>query len=182
MPHDAGYFEAHLQFLANYVERVSDGQTTLNTHLIPEVITVSRQMSAYSPTGLEASSDAELSKLAALVDEAWSLADEASTFDMSAVQSGNDGLCAVSCRRGPRHRADWHEPRQKRRRICQRSFLMNLRCNACCPGPLFRSTISPVNHTILMPRTESRLGFDFIQDVPFLVEFSINGLLAGQLL
>ena len=38
----------------------------------------------------------------------------------------------------------------------------------------------PVNHTIVLPRTETRQGFDFIADEPFLIELSINGLMAAS--
>ncbi len=179
LPHDAAYFEAHLQFLENYVARVSDGQTTLTTHLVPEVITVSQQMAAYSPTGLEASSDAELSKLAGLVEEAWGLADAQSSFDMAQFNPettafvlfhagvGRDiELVGTSLDKTPQDLPTiyFNEPSLQR----------------LLPGTAISFNNFPVNHTILMPRTESRLGFDFIQDVPFLVEFSINGLLAAS--
>ncbi|MEM8484072.1 MAG: hypothetical protein AAF564_00925 [Bacteroidota bacterium] len=179
LPHDAGYFEAHLDFLSNYVARVSDGQTTVNTHLIPEVVVVSQEMAAYSPTGLEASSDAELSKLASLVDEAWGLADAQSSFDMSQFNPATTAfvlfhagvgrdieLVGTSLDKTPQDLPTiyFNEPSLQR----------------LLPGNAISFNNFPVNHTILMPRTESRLGFDFIQDIPFLVEFSINGLLASS--
>ena len=49
LPHDAAYFQAHLDFLENYVSKVSDGKTEVRTHLVPEVIKVSQEMGAYSP-------------------------------------------------------------------------------------------------------------------------------------
>ena len=61
---------AHLAFLEDYVGRVSDGKTTLTTHLVPEVVRLSQPMGAYSPTGLDYASDAEMRKLAALVEAA----------------------------------------------------------------------------------------------------------------
>src|SRR5690606_1569514 len=82
LPHDAGYFQAHLDFLEHYVERVSDGQVTLRTHLLHETVQVSGRMGDYAPTGPDASSDEELAKLAALVEEAWSLADQQIDFDL----------------------------------------------------------------------------------------------------
>ncbi|RME65386.1 MAG: hypothetical protein D6790_01910, partial [Caldilineae bacterium] len=38
----------------------------------------------------------------------------------------------------------------------------------------------PVTHSLILPRTETRRGTDFIEDRPFLAEFSINGLLAAS--
>src|SRR5690606_28139867 len=71
------------RFSGAYVERVSDGQVTLRSHLRPEIVQVSGRMGDYAPTGPYASSDTELAKLAALVEEAWSLADQQIDFDLS---------------------------------------------------------------------------------------------------
>ena len=71
LPHDAAYFEAHLDFLRDYVEQTSGGATRLSTRLLPGVVQLSQTMAAYSPTGPNAESDDEQAKLAALVEEAW---------------------------------------------------------------------------------------------------------------
>lgn len=179
LPHNAGYFNAHLQFLANYVDQVSDGQTQLNTHLIPEVITVSQPMATYSPTGLDATSDAELSKLAGLVEEAWTLASQQSSFDMSGFDPATTALVLFHAGVG-RDIELVGTTLDKTPQDLPTIYFSQASLEQLLPATPISFNGFPVQHTILMPRTESRLGFDFIQDIPFLVEFSINGLLAAS--
>ena len=179
LPHDAAYFEAHLQFLENYVGQVSDGKTQIRTHLIPEVVKVSQEMGAYSPTGLDASSDREITKLAKLVEEAWMLASERSAFDMSAFDPETTAFILFHAGVG-RDIELVGTSLDKTPLDLPTIFFNEIALSRLLPEASITFNGFPVNHTILMPRTESRLGFDFIQDVPFLVEFSINGLLAAS--
>ena len=179
LPHDAAYFDAHLQFLENYVSRVSDGKTELRTHLIPEVVKVSQEMAAYSPTGLDANSDAEIAKLANLVDEAWSLASQVSSFDMSGFNPATTALILFHAGVG-RDIELVGTTLDKTPQDLPTIFFNEASLERLLPGANTSFNGFPVDHTILMPRTESRLGFDFIQDVPFLIDFSINGLLAAS--
>ncbi|GAB5519225.1 MAG: hypothetical protein RhofKO_14760 [Rhodothermales bacterium] len=179
LPHDAGYFEAHLTFLENYVWRVSNSRTQVNTHLIPEVIRVSQPMGNYSPTGFEAQSDAELVKLAALVQEAWTLASAQSTFDVSGFDPertafvlfhagvGRDlELIGTTLDKTPLDLPSIYFSDESLVRLLDESILS------------FKGL--PVTNTIVMPRTETRRGVNFITDESFLAEFSINGLLAAS--
>ena len=180
LPHDAAYFDAHLQFLSNYIDQASDGKTTLVTHLVPEVIQVSGEMGAYSPTGLDSGSDIELRKLARLVEEAWSLADTQSSLDVSGFDPSNTAfmifhagvgrdieLLGTTLDKTPEDIPTIYFDSQSLNRLLGASVS-------------FKGL--PVSHTMILPRTESRQGFDFIQDEPFLVEFSINGLMAASFL
>ena len=178
-PHDAAYFEAHLAFLEDYVARVSDGRTTVTTHLVPEVVRVSQEMGAYSPTGPDSDSDEELAKLARLVEEAWTRADAVSTFDLSAFDPattvfvlfhagvGRDvELIGTTLDKTPQDLPSLFFDEAALRRLL---------------GPVsITFNGMPVTHTLLLPRTETRSGFDFISDEPFLAEFTINGLLASS--
>ena len=178
LPHNEAYFDAHLQFLSNYIEQVSDGNTTVETHLIPEVITLPGEMGAYSPTGLESSSDAELQKLARLVEQAWNLADAQASLDVSGFDPATTAfmifhagvgrdieLIGTTLDKTPQDLPTIFFNQESLTRLLQRSLT-------------FKGL--PVQHTMVMPRTETRQGFDFIQDEPFLVEFSINGLMAAS--
>ena len=178
LPHNTEYFDAHLQFLSNYLERVSDGKTTVVTHLIPDVIRVSERMAAYSPTGVDSDSDAELSKLAALVREAWSLADQQSSFDMSGFDPSTTALVLFHAGVG-RDIELVGTTLDKTPQDLPTIFFDESSLQRLSPGSISFNGF-PVNHTLLLPRTETRQGFDFIQDQPFLVEFSINGLLAAS--
>jgi hypothetical protein len=82
-PRDRSYFFNHLKFLENYFAKVSDGKVRIKTDVLQPVITLSKQMQAYSPQ----SSD-DFGRLAALVDESWRKADSAvAGVDFSRYQS-----------------------------------------------------------------------------------------------
>ncbi|MEZ4700903.1 MAG: hypothetical protein R2834_11275 [Rhodothermales bacterium] len=177
LPHDAAYFDAHLQFLQNYVARVSDGQTVIRTHLLPDVVRVSGKMADYSPTGLDAESDAERAKLARLVEEAWGIADASSAFDASGLDPATTAfllfhagvgrdieLIGTTLDKTPQDLPSIFFGEETLQRLA---------------GPIAFKGL-PVTSTMVMPRTESRKGFDFIGDREFVIEFSINGLLAAS--
>lgn len=69
-PHDQAYFKNHLAFLENYYRRVSDGKVIIQSEVLPSVITLSKEMRAYSPQKTD-----DYAPLAALVDESWRKAD-----------------------------------------------------------------------------------------------------------
>jgi len=69
LPHDRGYFEAHLKFAKNYFERLSNNRLTVNYQVLPNVYRLDRQMELYSPIG----QDPDLSPLGTLVKEVWEL-------------------------------------------------------------------------------------------------------------
>ncbi len=178
LPHDAAYFEAHLQFLSNYVEQVSNGRTVVTTHLVPEVVQLSEVMGAYSPTGPEADSDEELRKLAGLVDEAWAQADAEATFDFAGFDPATTAFVIFHAGVG-RDIELVGTTLDKTPEDLPTIFFDEASLQRLLGASLSFKGF-PVSHTLLMPRTETRKGFDFIQDEPFLVEFSINGLLASS--
>ncbi|MCH8495416.1 MAG: hypothetical protein LAT57_07265, partial [Balneolales bacterium] len=68
LPHDRGYFEAHLEFAKNYYERVSGGRLQFSYEVLPEIITLNEEMAAYSPLGEDG---AENEKLAFFARDVW---------------------------------------------------------------------------------------------------------------
>lgn len=179
-PHDATYFDAHLRFLENYIDHVSDGRTLVRTHLLPNVVRVSGTMGQYSPTGPDSDSDAELAKLAALIGEAWAgttlsgftlpadLNPENTAFVIFHAGVGRDiELVGTSLDKTPED-------------------LPSIYFSDEALGRLGVSGISvdglAISNTMVIPRTESRLGFNFLTDEPFLIELSINGMLAASFL
>lgn len=178
LPHDASYFQAHLDFLTDYVERVSDGTLEVRTHLLPEIVQVSGTMGSYAPTGPDADSDAELAKLANLVEEAWMTADQQVGFDTGSffpektafilfhAGVGRDiELIGTTLEKTPQDLPSLFFDRNALDRLGVGEIEFN--------G-------FPVDHSVILPRTETRLGTDFIADEPFLLELSINGLLAAS--
>lgn len=178
LPHNSEYFEAHLRFLEHYVDRVSDGRTQVVTHLLPQTVRVPEVMGTYSPTGVDAGSDEELTKLAQLIDDAWSAADEYdlplpagidpenTAFILFHAGVGRDiELVGTTLDKTPED-------------------LPSIYLDDRTLGRLGVDNVSvsglPVSNTMVIPRTESRLGVDPLTSEPFLIELSINGLLAAS--
>lgn len=70
-PHDAGYFNSKLQFLANYFRNVSNGKVLIAAEVMSTVVTLSKQLSAYAPP----KDGSDKRRLFNLVSESWRKAD-----------------------------------------------------------------------------------------------------------
>jgi hypothetical protein len=181
MPHDAAFFEAHLAALSHYVRTVSDEQVRLRTILLSEVVRLSGHMEDYTPLGLDAGSDEQLSRLSALVSEAWALADRETEFVVPAhldpertfyvlfhAGVGRDiELVGTTLDKTPLDLPSIYFDRGALARLGS-------------PPPVFKGLA--VTNSVVIPRTETRRGFNFILDEPFLVELTTNGLLAASFL
>ncbi|MFB3133732.1 MAG: hypothetical protein ACE10K_14540, partial [Rhodothermales bacterium] len=178
LPHDAAYFQAHLDFLDHYVRRVSDGQTRITTHLVPEVVRLSQEMGAYSPTGFEADSDPERLKLVALIEEAWATASQRSAFDLSSFDPERTVFLIFHAGIG-RDIELLGTVLDKTPQDLPSLFFSEQELGRLASGPVAFNGF-PVRHTIILPRSETRSAFNFIDDTPFLLELSINGLLAAS--
>ncbi len=178
LPHNDAYFKAHLRFLEHYVDRVSDGRMSVSTHVLPGLVRVSNPMGVYSPTGLDAGSDAELTKLSALVTEAWSLADQSAmslpagldpattAFIIFHAGVGRDiELVGTTLDKTPEDIPSIYFDQRALDRLGASGVTMD--------G-------IPVTNSLVIPRTESRLGVNPLTSDPFLIELSINGLLAAS--
>lgn len=177
LPHDAAYFQAHLDFLEHYVETVSDDQTQISTYLVPEVIRVSQPMAAYSPTGPEATSAEEQAKLFALVGEVWETADALSGFDFSGFDPTRTAF--VLFHAGVGRDVELIGTTLDKTPQDLPSLTLDTERFAEFVGTASFNGF-PVTNTLIIPRTESRQGFNFVTDEPFLLELSINGLLAAS--
>lgn len=177
LPHDETYFGAHLDFLANYLDHVSRGQTSIRTHLLPGIVRVSGTMGDYAPVGPDSDSPAQRARLLALVDEAWSIADQQIAFDVSGLDPDHTAFLIFHAGTG---------------RDIELTGTTLDRTPEDLPslffGPetlvdqdndiLFKGL--HVDNTALIPETESKRGVDPVSDEPFLLELSINGLLAAS--
>jgi hypothetical protein len=70
-PHDSLYFADKLRFLSNYFRNVSNGKVLVQGDVLGRVVTLSKQMSAYSPP----KDGSDNRRLADLVLESWRKAD-----------------------------------------------------------------------------------------------------------
>lgn len=181
LPHDAAYFEAHLDFLKHYVNTASSGKTAISTFLIPEIIQLNQPMASYSPIGEDSESDAEVTKLARLIDDVWTEADRKSRFDPSSLASSDDTVFLIF------HAGVGRDieltgttldktPQDLPSLFMSKEYLQRLGVE----GVEFKGM--KVEHSLIIPRTETRSGVNSITDEPFLLQLSINGLLAASFL
>ncbi|NNF05093.1 MAG: hypothetical protein HKN17_11580, partial [Rhodothermales bacterium] len=179
LPHDAGFFRAHLDFLENYVERVSDGRTRVRTHLLP-VVRVSGPLADYAPIGPDADSPEQIARLAALVREAWTLAEAAgvelpaglspatTAFALLHAGVGRDvDLLGTTLDKTPEDIPSLF--------FSEEALRSHLDALPAIDG-------LTVSNTMVIPRTESRQGVNPLTDEPFVLGLSINGLLAASFL
>ncbi len=178
LPHDAAYFRAHLDFLEHYVGIASAGNTMLSTYLVPEIIQLNDHMASYSPIGEDSESDAELTKLAALVRDAWIEADQISAFDPMQLAPGKTAFILFHAGVG-RDIELIGTTLDKTPQDLPSIFMGSELLGRLGVGALSFKGI-PVDHSMIIPRTETRSGLNSITDEAFLLELSINGLLAAS--
>ena len=70
LPHDKAYFEAHLEFVKNYFNKVSGGKLTIEYFILPDTVSVSKTMRNYSP---DPNSD-DFTSIANFSKEVWTIA------------------------------------------------------------------------------------------------------------
>jgi len=71
LPHDASYFQAHLDFTKNYFSKVSNGKLNVADTVLPDIITVSKTIRDYSP----GNNSTDFSGMGNLSSEVWKLVD-----------------------------------------------------------------------------------------------------------
>jgi len=79
LPHNAAYFESHLEFAKNYYSKVSNGNLNISYDVMPNIITVSKIIRDYSPS--QQSDD--FTGLGDFAQEVWQLADQSTQIDFS---------------------------------------------------------------------------------------------------
>ncbi len=179
LPHDAAYFKAHLAFLEHYIRTASAGRTRIVTHLIPEIVRLDYPMATYSPVGLNSNSKLERSKLANLIRDAWTKADLESTFDpMPLLHRRNVAFILFHAGVG-RDVELVGTTLDKTPQDLPSVFMgTNSLADLGVSGLLFKGL--QVDHSLIIPRTETRSGVNAFTDEPYLLELSINGLLAAS--
>lgn len=79
LPHNAEYFEAHLDFAVDYYKKASDGKLTVAYELLPDIVTVSKDMLGYSPQV----NSTDLSPLGDFASEVWQIVENGNSIDFS---------------------------------------------------------------------------------------------------
>jgi len=178
LPHDVAYFQAHLDFLEHYVETASAGNTKISTVLLPEVVQMENPMATYSPIGENSESESELSKLVALVQDSWAEADRISTFNPGRLSEKNTAFILFHA--GVGRDIELIGTTLDKTPQDLPSVFISSELLSDLGGDRLEFKGIPVNHTMIIPRTETRAGVNSITDEPFLIELSINGLLGAS--
>ncbi len=178
LPHDRGYFDAHLQFVKNYFETVSSGKLSVSYEVLPEIITLPEQMAAYSPLGLDGD---ENFKLANFSRDAWEQVrqremlagrqfdHENTLFIVFHAGAGRDlELTGTTLIKTPQDIPSVYLSRDSFQRLLRDPSFTGFDVGAN----------TPVMNTAILPETQSRPGEDILGN-PFVLELSVNGILTA---
>ncbi|MDA0907574.1 MAG: hypothetical protein O3B44_05355, partial [Bacteroidetes bacterium] len=196
LPHDAGYVKSHLDFAATYFAKQSAGRVSIKTFVLPEVVRVSKPMEAYSPVGENPTNE----PIAELTHEAWllsgALGSHQSTLQSILAQGiAPEKIIFVMVHAGIGRDIELtgttleKTPQDLPSVFLDQQALVDLEASpngGGFGGVGFRGAISTgvpgleVIHGMLIPRTQTRKGF-YINNEPFLVPLSINGMLSAQI-
>lgn len=196
LPHDAGYVKSHLDFAATYFAKQSAGRVSIKTFVLPEVVRVSKPMEAYSPVGENPTNE----PIAELTHEAWllsgALGSHQSTLQSILAQGiAPEKIIFVMVHAGIGRDIELtgttleKTPQDLPSVFLDQQALVDLEASpngGGFGGVGFRGAISTgvpgleVTHGMLIPRTQTRKGF-YINNEPFLVPLSINGMLSAQI-
>jgi hypothetical protein len=184
LPHDAGYFGAHLDFMANYYRKVSNGALSIEWKLYPDVIRLSNKMEAYAPLGEDG---AENFKLFNLLNDTWSELSKRGGFDFGDFDEERDAFIlfhagagrdinflGTSLDRTPQDIPSVYMSLEAIQRSGKKPDFQGFEVPNKAGGN-FR-----IRNTMILPETESRPGRD-ITDTPFVLQLSINGLLCATM-
>jgi hypothetical protein len=181
LPHDGGYFQAHLDFAKHYFETVSNGNLLFQTHSIPGIITLPNEMAAYAP--LESSSD-----------ESFRLADLAADTWQAVMQQGGTTLPPL-----PADRTAWiifhagagrdiellgttldKTPQDIPSLYLGLERLHQLRPDRIPSNGIALDAGNRVTNVLIIPETESRQG-TAIDNSKFVLQLGINGILCANI-
>ncbi|MEX1121518.1 MAG: hypothetical protein WED82_05260, partial [Balneolales bacterium] len=179
LPHDRFYFEAHLEFVKNYYERVSNGKLDVDYMVLPDVYQLDEEMAAYSPLGEDGD---ENYKLAHLTQETWAKVAAQGDFDASAYDqeqtmfvifhagAGRDlELLGTSLNKTPQDIPSVYLGHNTLERLLDEPGFQGFQID----NSNFRIT-----NTAILPQTETRPGED-VTGEEYVLELSINGMLTA---
>ncbi|MDG5767340.1 T9SS type A sorting domain-containing protein [Balneolales bacterium ANBcel1] len=181
LPHDLGYFQAHLEFAQNYFQTVSGGQLNIEYTIVPEVLRLDNPMSSYAPLG---ESGDENYKLAHLARDAWA---EASGIDLPNLsQLDQERTMFIVFHAGSGRNIElMGTSLEKTPQDIPSVYLGNRSLERLLEQPGFQGfelgdTGLRVTNTALLPQTQSRAGED-VTGNEYVLELSINGLLVANI-
>ncbi len=173
LPHDRNYFEAHLDFVKNYYEKVSGGKLNVEFYVLPGVITVSKQMRYYSPPY----NSTNYSSLGDFAQEVWHLADSANPgFNFS-----NYNLFTIfhaGCGKEVSLPGALSDSRDLPSIYFNETSLKNIFGNSFNGFPVQNNSFE-ITNSMIIPETESREQTNIDGSVS-LAQITINGLMVSS--
>lgn len=173
LPHNAQYFENHLEFAKNYFRKVSGGKLNVAYKVLPQVLTVSKNMREYSPSPTNQTDYTNLGKFA---EEVWQLAGttfgnvDFSKYDLFTIfHAGVGADIAKTSIAANRDLPSLYLGQKAFKKIFGESF----------SGFPVNSGNFLITNTMILPSTESYE--EEINNEIFLREITINGLLAANI-
>ncbi|MBI1939007.1 MAG: T9SS type A sorting domain-containing protein [Ignavibacteriales bacterium] len=173
LPHNAQYFENHLEFAKNYFQKVSSGKLNVAYKVLPQVLTVSKIMREYSPSP---TNQTDYTNLGNFAEEVWQLAGttfgnvDFSKYDLFTIFHAGVGSDIAKTS------------------VAANRDLPSLYLGSKAFKKIFGENFSgfPVNsgnffitNTMILPSTESYE--QKINDEVFLTEVTTNGLIAANI-
>ncbi len=172
LPHDAPYFQAHLEFAKNYYAKVSKGKVSVSYNLLPDIITVSKTMRNYAPEP----KSSDLNRPVLFAQEVWSLAAEKSDIDFS--QYNLFVIFHAGVGRDITGQAGLTVERDIPSVYLSEKTLKTYLGEDFHGFPVNNGNFS-IKNSMIIPETESREFQSLNQTV--LLELSINGLIAASI-
>ncbi len=173
LPHNASYFEDHLEFAKNYFSKVSKGKVKVEYKVLPQVITVSKMMRDYTPV-YQSNNNTPLGNFA---KEVWQLADQSFTnvrfsdYDLFVIfHAGISNAFSVGAPLINRNLPSLYLGKNAFKQIFGNQF----------NGIPVNNNSFMIDNSIIMPETESREA-EAIDGSIVLKELSINGLLVSHI-
>ncbi|MCH8523341.1 MAG: T9SS type A sorting domain-containing protein [Balneolales bacterium] len=179
LPHDRGYFEAHLQFVKNYFERVSGNRLEITYEVLPEIVTVPEEMAAYSPLGED---NSENFKLAFFARDVWEEVDRKGLLAGRTLDP--DRTMYIAFHAGVGRDLEligttlFKTPQDIPSVFLSQNSLRRLFENPVFDG--FNVNGNVIRNTAILPETQSRPGENIIGE-EFVIELSINGILTATI-
>lgn len=180
LPHNRSYFQAHLEFVKNYYNKVSGGQLDISYQLLPEIIRLDEKMAEFSPTG----ETFTFEKIANMVRQSWAKVEQNGGFDAAGLDPeetafvifhagvGRDiELTGQTLDRTPQDIPSVY--------MSKRALQVSLNQPSFDGFPINNGTFR-ITNTLVIPRTLSRRGEDILGN-PFVIQLSTNGLLAANI-
>ncbi len=178
LPHDQGYFEAHLEFVQNYFNAASFGALNVEFTVLPEVFRLDNEMKEYSPTGPD---NSENFRLANLAQDTWQKVAESGLISPDDYLPGRTMFVIFHAGAG-RDIELTGTTLDNTPQDIPSVYLSDRALRDLLNAPDFDGFQVAdgvfVRNTGILPQTQSRRGED-VTGAEFVLELSINGILTA---